>query len=42
MSDFDSYDCAECGEQFAAHPSSLAADTSYCSPSCESDGKGLA
>jgi hypothetical protein len=42
MSDFDTYDCEECGEQFAAHPSSSAADNGYCSPACESDGRGLA
>jgi len=41
MSGFETYDCAECSESFAAHPSALAAGNEYCSPRCESAGKGL-
>ncbi|MFC6973486.1 hypothetical protein ACFQL1_20050 [Halomicroarcula sp. GCM10025709] len=40
MSDFDHYDCPNCGESFAAHPSARAADTGYCSPACQTAGEG--
>lgn len=42
MSDFETYQCANCGESFTAHPSANAAGNSYCSPACETQGKGLA
>jgi hypothetical protein len=41
MSDFETYDCANCGDDFDAHPSANAAANAYCSPTCESAGKGL-
>jgi DNA-directed RNA polymerase subunit RPC12/RpoP len=41
MSDFGSYTCGNCGEEFSAHPSSNAAANTYCSPACETTGKGL-
>ncbi|WP_268895804.1 hypothetical protein [Halosimplex salinum] len=41
MSDFETYDCDNCDGEFAAHPSARAAETSYCSPRCESVGTGL-
>lgn len=41
MSAFETYTCQECGEAFAAHPSARAAENEYCSPPCESAGKGL-
>lgn len=42
MSEFETFECATCDGQFAAHPDSNAATGGYCSPSCEEDGKGLA
>ena len=34
MSDFESYTCETCGDEFKAHPSSNAAKNGYCSPAC--------
>jgi hypothetical protein len=42
MPDLDTYTCSNCSESFSAHPSSNAADAGYCSPACETAGKGLA
>ncbi len=42
MSDFETYTCDTCGEEFRAQPSANAAQNGYCSPACESEGKGLA
>lgn len=41
MSDFESYDCASCGESFRALAGSNAAENEYCSPKCEVEGDGL-
>ena len=41
MSDFETVTCTECGTDFKAHPSANAAETKYCSPACETAGKGL-
>ncbi|MFB6073957.1 MAG: hypothetical protein ABEJ89_02990 [Haloarculaceae archaeon] len=41
MAEFETYECANCGTDFRAHPSANAAETGYCSPACESQGKGL-
>jgi len=35
---FETYECANCGESFAASEDSNAAETSYCSPSCQTSG----
>ncbi len=35
MSDFDTFDCANCGESFKAYPDSNAAEKEACSPACE-------
>ena len=42
MSAFDTYDCDHCGEAFKALDGANAAEGGYCSPACESAGKGLA
>lgn len=42
MSGFETYTCANCAKDFRAHPSANAANNEYCSPACESAGKGLA
>ncbi len=42
MSDFETFECANCGGSFTAHPSAHAAQEKYCSPACETAGKGLA
>lgn len=42
MPSFDSYTCDSCGDEFKAVADANATDGPYCSPSCESDGKGLA
>lgn len=34
MSDFETYTCAECGDEFKADPSSNAAENETCSPAC--------
>lgn len=40
MSDFESYECVNCGTEFHAYPDANATDGPYCSPRCESEGKG--
>lgn len=35
MSDFDTFDCVECGESFTALPEANAATKRLCSPACE-------
>lgn len=42
MPEFDTYECANCGRDFQALPGANAAEDGYCSPACESAGKGLA
>jgi hypothetical protein len=42
MADFETFECANCGDDFKALPSAQAAETGYCSPACETAGKGLA
>lgn len=34
MSDFETYNCEHCGDEFAAHESANAAENGYCSPEC--------
>lgn len=41
MPAFETYACGECGEEFKSHPSARAAENEYCSPVCETTGKGL-
>ena len=41
MPSFDTYTCGECGVEFKSLAGANAADTGYCSPACESRGKGL-
>ncbi|SDN28175.1 hypothetical protein SAMN04487949_3820 [Halogranum gelatinilyticum] len=41
MTAFDDYDCQHCGETYRALDGSNAVATGYCSPRCESGGKGL-
>ncbi|WP_435358425.1 hypothetical protein [Haloarchaeobius sp. DFWS5] len=41
MSDFETYACAECGADFVARSGANAAENEYCSPACETAGKGL-
>jgi DNA-directed RNA polymerase subunit RPC12/RpoP len=41
MSDFETYACSNCGDDFEAHPSARAAQTEYCSPACHTAGEGL-
>jgi hypothetical protein len=41
MPAFDTYTCNDCGDEFKAIPGANAAEAGYCSPACESDGKGL-
>jgi hypothetical protein len=36
---FETITCNNCGEDFEAHPSANAAETGYCSPRCEREGK---
>ncbi|MFB6232743.1 MAG: hypothetical protein ABEH61_00650 [Haloarculaceae archaeon] len=38
---FETLTCGNCGDAFRAHPSANAADNGYCSPRCESEGRGL-
>lgn len=38
---FETFECANCGDQFTAYEDSNAASNEYCSPRCEVDGKGL-
>jgi hypothetical protein len=42
LSDLETFECANCGDTFTAHPSADAAQHSYRSPVCETAGKGLA
>jgi hypothetical protein len=35
MSDFETYTCVECGEEFRANPGANAAERRLCSPRCE-------
>jgi endogenous inhibitor of DNA gyrase (YacG/DUF329 family) len=37
MSAFETYDCANCGEEFKAHESARAATTGFCSPRCHTE-----
>lgn len=41
MPSFEGYTCANCGDGFRALPDANATEGPYCSPKCESDGKGL-
>lgn len=41
MPALNTYDCVECGESFRAVEGSNAAENGYCSPACETAGKGL-
>lgn len=41
MPAFDTYTCENCGEEFKALPGANAAENGYCSPRCESEGRGL-
>lgn len=41
MSDFETYDCANCETEFTAHPSANAANDGYCSPACQTAAEGL-
>ncbi|MFB6156532.1 MAG: hypothetical protein ABEJ34_01655 [Haloferacaceae archaeon] len=36
MTDFDTVECAVCGEAFKSLPGANAAETRTCSPACES------
>jgi len=38
---FETLTCNACGEEFGAHPSANAAQNGYCSPRCETEGRGL-
>jgi hypothetical protein len=40
MAEYQRYECENCEGAFAAHPSAQAAD-GYCSPACETVGRGL-
>jgi len=42
MPEFETYECNECGDRFTALPDANAAQEGYCSPACETHGKGLA
>jgi hypothetical protein len=35
MSDFETYTCDNCGDEFKAHESANAAENGYCSPKCQ-------
>jgi endogenous inhibitor of DNA gyrase (YacG/DUF329 family) len=37
MSEFETVDCTNCGEEFKAHPSANAAQNGYCSPKCQNE-----
>jgi len=41
MSEFETYECSVCGESFTAMPDANAAASGYCSPACETEGKGV-
>lgn len=40
MSDFETYTCENCNEEFKAHPSANAAAKELCSPRCEREFSG--
>ena len=42
MAEFDTFECANCGESYRVNTSARAADTGYCSPACHTEGEGLA
>ena len=42
MSNFETVNCNNCGNDFRVHPSAEAAETGYCSPRCQTEGEGLA
>lgn len=37
----ETYECAYCEDEFAAHPDARAAETKYCSPECETEARDL-
>ncbi len=41
MPNFETYSCENCGGDFKAYPDAEAAQNGYCSPSCQTTGKGL-
>jgi hypothetical protein len=41
MPAFDTHTCENCGDGFEALAGANAAETGYCSPRCETAGKGL-
>lgn len=41
MSGLQTFECDQCGETFAAVAGANAAENGYCSPACETAGKGL-
>ena len=41
MPAFETFECADCGDEFKALPSANAAENGYCSPACEVAGEGL-
>jgi DNA-directed RNA polymerase subunit RPC12/RpoP len=41
MPSLDTYECAECGDEFKALSDANAAREGYCSPACETSGKNL-
>lgn len=42
MPAFETFECETCGSEFEAVEGANAAAAGYCSPACESEGKGLA
>ncbi|MFB6072552.1 MAG: hypothetical protein ABEJ88_06245 [Halobacterium sp.] len=38
---FETYECRNCGDEFTAYEDANAAENKYCSPRCETAGKGL-
>jgi len=42
MPSFETITCEQCGSSFKALSGGNAATTGYCSPACETEGKGLA
>lgn len=40
MPEFESYTCETCGDEYRGIEGSNAAENGYCSPRCESEGKG--
>lgn len=41
MPEFETIECANCGDEFRALPGANAAENGYCSPDCEVSGKEL-